>query len=172
MPSCFVRKICFLINLYPNFVTKEALKMKIKALISLVLCVAISLSTLASCMPDVFSDTGKDGGEPQTQAKSYYEFFDTVSVVISYKGDSAEEFISNCESVSSVLGDYHKLFDIYHEYAGVNNLMTVNKNAGKEPVSVDARLIDFLLTLKTFIYALSCIEHLVFAIGASAGFSS
>ncbi|MBR2454112.1 MAG: FAD:protein FMN transferase, partial [Clostridia bacterium] len=86
--------------------------------------------------------------EPETQAKSYYEFFDTVSTVISYKGDSTAEFEANCDAVSRLLGEYHRLFDIYHEYAGANNLMTVNKNAGLEPVKVDEKLIDFLLYCK------------------------
>ena len=117
--------------------------MKIKGLLCSVLCVALCFGSLVSC-----SLLGKDSGTPQTQAKSYYDFFDTVSVVISYKGDSTEDFEANCKAVEAVLGDYHRLFDIYHEYAGINNLMTVNKNAGKEPVSVDERLIDFLLYCK------------------------
>ena len=37
------------------------------------------------------------------------------------------------------------MFDIYHEYAGINNLKTVNDRAGGEPVEVDSRLIDLLV---------------------------
>ncbi len=74
--------------------------------------------------------------------------FDTVSYVYSYAGDSDEVFSDNCEEVWNILAEYHKLFDIYHEYDGINNLCTLNKNAGGEPISVDERLIDFLLYAK------------------------
>ena len=67
---------------------------------------------------------------------------------MSYKGDSAEEFSANAEAVASLLQEYHKLFDIYYEYDGINNLKTINKNAGKAPVKVDEKLIDFLLYCK------------------------
>ena len=90
--------------------------------------------------------------EPPRQARSYYEYFDTVTTVFSYKGDSEEIFEANCEAVGELLGDYHKLFNIYYEYAGVNNLRTVNKNAGIAPVKVDARLIDFLVYAKEMYY--------------------
>jgi thiamine biosynthesis lipoprotein len=59
-----------------------------------------------------------------------------------------ERFESRSTEVSSILEEYHKLFDIYHEYSGINNLCTVNRLAGGEPVQVDAKLIDFLLYCK------------------------
>ena len=120
--------------------------MKIKALVCAVVFALLSFGILVSC--------SQVQNEPQTQAKSYYEFFDTVSAVISYKGDGAQEFDANCEAVSALLRDYHRLFDIYHEYEGINNLMTVNKNAGISPVKVDGRLVDFLLYC-TEIYSLT-----------------
>ena len=43
-----------------------------------------------------------------------------------------------------VLSYYHKLFDIYFEHDGMNNLCTINKNAGKSPVKVDEEMIVFL----------------------------
>ena len=42
------------------------------------------------------------------------------------------------------LSYYHKLFDIYFEHDGMNNLCTINKNAGKSPVKVDEEMIVFL----------------------------
>ena len=120
--------------------------MKVKRWLSTVLCLAVIVTALGSCY--------KEQKEPSTQAKSYYEFFDTVSVIFSYAGDTKEEFAANSEAVAKLLGEYHKLFDIYYEYAGINNLKTVNQNAGKEPVKVDPRLIDFLLYAKE-IYAIT-----------------
>lgn len=113
-----------------------------KKMLSLILCISLLTISLSSCTED---DEIK---EPSTQAKSFYEYFDTVSVVFSYKGDSAEEFKNNYTAVGELLSEYHKLFDIYYEYSGINNIKTVNKNAGKAPVEVDERLIDFLLYCK------------------------
>ncbi len=77
-----------------------------------------------------------------------FTFFDTVSYVYSYAGDSEKDFSAHCDEVAEILGEYHRLFDIYYEHSGVNNLCTVNKNAGGDPVKVDGRLIDFLLHTK------------------------
>ena len=110
-------------------------------ILCLLLILLVSATAFTACMQNKVK-------EPQTQAKSYYEYFDTVSVVFSYKGDSQSDFDANCADVEDVLKDYHRLFDIYYEYSGVNNLKTINKNAGKQPVEVDRRLIDFLLYCK------------------------
>ena len=99
-------------------------------------------------------------GCPKTAIKAdpkgmvYYTFFDTVSYVYDYAGDSQAEFEQKCSAVSAVLDEYHKLFDIYYEYSGVVNLCTVNRNAGGEPLKVDEKLIDFLLYAKE-IYTLT-----------------
>ena len=120
--------------------------MKIKGFFSLLLSLSFIL-LLCSC--------GLADPRPiKTQSKQYYEYFDTVSAIYSYLGDTEEEFAANCAVVSSVLGEYHKLFDIYYEYSEINNLRTVNRNAGKAPVKVDGKLIDFLLYAKE-IYALT-----------------
>ena len=115
-------------------------------LLCLFLCLILALLSLPSCKKKI--------QEPPTKAESYYDYFDTVSVIISYAGDGEEAFAANCAAVSDILENYHKLFDIYYEYAGINNLKTVNKNAGKEPVKVDRELIDFLLYAKE-IYTLT-----------------
>lgn len=80
----------------------------------------------------------------EPQGKAYFTYFDTVSYVYSYAGDSAERFEERSAEVSHILEEYHKIFDIYHEYSGINNLCTVNKQAGGEPVPVDEKLIAFL----------------------------
>ena len=82
------------------------------------------------------------------KGKSYFSYFDTVSYIYSYAGDSAERFDELSAEASAILGEYHRLFDIYHEYAEMNNLCTVNKNAGGESLKVDGKLIDFLLYAK------------------------
>ena len=106
------------------------------------LCLALTLFVTA-----FFS-----GCAPRTHKA--YEYFDTVSVISSYLGDTKAAFDANCREVREILEKHHKLFDIYYEYSGVNNLRTVNIAAGKNPVTVDRELIDFLLYAKQ-IYTLT-----------------
>ncbi|MBR6776647.1 MAG: FAD:protein FMN transferase [Clostridia bacterium] len=108
--------------------------MKRNVKIHIFLCFCLILGFLASCAPKA----------KEPQARSYFDWFDTASTVYSYAEDGEEAFLANCKAVAAVLEDYHRLFDIYYEYSGVNNLCTVNRNAGKAPVKVDVKLIDFL----------------------------
>ena len=85
---------------------------------------------------------------PKGVGRVYYDLFDTVSYIYSYRGDSEEEFTENCDEVYYLLQNYHRLFDIYHEYSGINNLCTINKNAGGDYLEVDPLLIEFLLYAK------------------------
>ncbi len=84
--------------------------------------------------------------EPKGMA--YFTYFDTVSYIYSYAGDSDEVFQANCQAAASVLEHYHQLFDIYHEYTGVTNLATLNRNAGGEALEVEPELVEFLLYAK------------------------
>ena len=104
------------------------------------------LVVLASCPNCAHKGITTPTSKPQ--GMMYFSYFDTVSYIYSYRGDSSDEFNARCEGVSSILGEYHRLFDIYNEYDGVNNLKTINLNAGKNPVKVDQKLIDFLLYAK------------------------
>jgi len=79
---------------------------------------------------------------------AFFNYFDTVSYVYSYAGDSEERFTSRSSEVSAILAEYHQLFDIYHAYSGMNNLYTVNQQAGGNPVEVNEKLIEFLLYAK------------------------
>lgn len=101
--------------------------------ISAILAAAAAL-TLCSC------ETAK---EKTRFSKAYLEFFDTVTQIVGYEKDE-EIFEQNCEKVYSLLEEYHQLTDIYHSYEGVNNVRTINRSAGKEPVKVDEKLIDLL----------------------------
>ncbi len=84
----------------------------------------------------------------QPHGMVYFTYFDTVSYVYSYAGDSQKAFDENCGEIAAILEKYHHLFDIYHEYSGVNNLCTLNRQAGGEWLEVDKALIDFLLYAK------------------------
>ena len=110
-----------------------------KSLISLFAIIGLLVS-MTGC------PTVANGGENKKPlGMAYFSFFDTVSYIYSYQGDSQETFEARCEGASGILEEYHQLFDIYYEYSGITNLKTINRNAGGEPMVVDEKLIDFLL---------------------------
>ena len=77
-----------------------------------------------------------------------YVYFNTVSTLAVYGDVSDEDFDSYISEAEKTLSYYHKLFDIYYDYSGVNNIRLINQKAGIEPVKVDPELIDFLLYCK------------------------
>ena len=67
------------------------------------------------------------------------------------------EYTTNTDSAATHFKDstillryYNQLFDIYNDYDGINNLKTVNDNAGIKPVKVDKPIIDMLHMAKAF----------------------
>lgn len=117
--------------------------MKSKLALALLAVILVITTVLASCGGGVEPPYGDS--LPKTKTHYAYEYFDTASIFASYLGDSDEAFRQNCSELEAILEKYHKLFDIYYAYSGINNLRTVNSYAGKEPVTVDRELIDFLL---------------------------
>lgn len=75
--------------------------------------------------------------------KNYLDAFDTVTTMIGY-GKSQEDVAAKTDILMDELKRYHKLYDIYNSYDGINNLKTINDNAGIEPVVVDKEIIDLL----------------------------
>ncbi len=58
--------------------------------------------------------------------------------------NSNDEFQDLVSNINDDLTYYNKLFDIYHEYGDMNNMMTLTKIAGLEPVKVSDDLLDFI----------------------------
>lgn len=79
---------------------------------------------------------------PTRQSVSFTDCFDTVITMTAFC--SEEEFSLLSQAAHRELLNCHRLFDIYREYPGTNNLCTVNRLAGQEPVSVDARILELL----------------------------
>lgn len=115
---------------------------RLKQSTAILLLLALA-AALAACGAQEAAHAAPEAIEPK--GKVYYTYFDTVSYVYDYAGDSAERFDDRSAEVSHILEEYHRLFDIYHEYAGLTNLCTLNKAAGGEALELDPRLIDFLL---------------------------
>ncbi len=73
----------------------------------------------------------------------FLQLFDTVTSVVGYAKDK-ETFTAYAQELHDELEVYHQLYDIYKEYDGINNIKTINDNAGIEPVVVDEKIIDML----------------------------
>ena len=74
---------------------------------------------------------------------TFLTLFDTVTTIVG-RAESEEAFHAKAQEIHDVLLEYHRLFDIYTDYEGLNNLKTVNDNAGIAPVKVDERIISLL----------------------------
>ena len=77
------------------------------------------------------------------------EYFNTDSSVVGYE-DNKLSFDTMSKKIFDMLEEYHRLFDIYNEYEGINNLCTVNKlfDGEHREIKVDRKIIDMLLFSK------------------------
>ena len=80
---------------------------------------------------------------------TFLTLFDTVTTIVG-RYPSEKEFSEATQTLHDQLLEYHQLFDIYNEYEGLNNLKTVNDQAGIAPVEVDPRIIDLLTDCKAY----------------------
>ena len=74
---------------------------------------------------------------------SFLTLFDTVTFI---KGtaESKEAFEEKTTLIHDELQRYHQFFDIYNDYEGLNNIKTINDQAGISPVTVDPEIIALL----------------------------
>lgn len=92
---------------------------------------------------------GQSEPEKKQYTATFLTLFDTVTSIVG-RADSESEFMETAQAIHDSLLEYHKLFDIYNEYDGLNNLKTINDHAGKEPVRVDARIVALLSDCKAY----------------------
>lgn len=81
--------------------------------------------------------------EPIRYEAEFMMLFDTVTRIVGFANDK-EEFTEYATIIRNNLNEYHQLYDIYNDYEGVNNIKTINDNAGIKPVKVDKRIIDLI----------------------------
>lgn len=112
-----------------------------KKMLTLLLAAFLLTGCTASAM--------QSGTNTDIYEASYLEFFDTLTVV---KGsaESEEAFQETAQLVRAELEHYHRLFDIYNDYEGLNNLKTVNDMAGIAPVEVDGAVIALLQDCRSY----------------------
>ncbi len=102
--------------------------------------VVLQISLLASC---------KKENEIQKFTAHYFDYFDTVTTIVGCT-ETKEEFDAVCEKIKTELEEYHKLYDIYYTYEGINNICVINsvKNGKHNIVKADEKIIDLLLYAK------------------------
>ena len=93
-------------------------------------------------------------GKPEQYSITYLTLFDTVTAVTG-QAESETAFEEQAQAIHDELLHYHQLFDIYNDYEGINNLKTINDQAGIAPVEVDPAIIDLLKDCKTYYEATS-----------------
>jgi thiamine biosynthesis lipoprotein len=91
----------------------------------------------------IISLTGCSDKEPIRYQSEFIMLFDTVTRIVGYS-KSKEEFTEYAQIIYDNLKEYHQLYDIYNDYEGINNIKTINDNAGIKPVKVDKRIIDLI----------------------------
>ena len=102
------------------------------------LAIIITICMLAG----MFSSCSRGSRLDRYQA-TFLTLFDTVTTISGY-AENKEIFSETTQRIHDELAEYHQLFDIYNDYEGINNLKTINDNAGIAPVKVDGRIIDML----------------------------
>lgn len=122
--------------------------MKMKKILSALLCAAL----LAGCASG--SSSAAPVSSAQTQMNTYTNAsldagFDTV-ISLRETTDSRDGFDRHFSEMTELFSKYNALFDIYNDYEGVNNIKTINDNAGIQPVKVDPVIIEMLREAKEF----------------------
>ena len=110
-----------------------------RRLIALLLLTAVLLSGCA---------VGQKKEQKQYNA-TFLTLFDTVTTIVGH-AESEEAFREQAQKIHDELLVYHRLFDIYNDYEGINNIKTVNDRAGIAPVEVDRAVIDLLLDCREY----------------------
>ncbi len=96
------------------------------------------------CLVLALSGCGPSSSKEKTRYQAeFLDLFDTMTQIVGYS-DSEDLFSEQVNYVYDNLKDMHQLYDIYNDYDGINNIKTINDNAGKMPVKVDQKIIDLL----------------------------
>ncbi len=110
-------------------------KMKRAFAVLILVCILLTSSGLAA--------------QPAYRKYSYVFFgtFDTVITILGYAQDKAV-FDRAAKDAEAAFQRYHKIFDQYHPYDGVNNVFTLNRQAADAPVEVPDELFSLLMYCK------------------------
>jgi FAD:protein FMN transferase len=104
---------------------------------------ALSIAIII-CLVLGLSGCGLSGSKEKTRYQAeFLDLFDTMTQIIGYSNDK-DLFSKQVQYTYDNLKIMHQLYDIYDDFDGINNIKTINDNAGKAPVKVDQKIIDLL----------------------------
>jgi len=100
------------------------------------------------------SDSDEESKRDVKYSKYSYEFLGAFDTVIQFVGyaKNEQEFETMVKAGQKRFEELHKLFDIYNDYEGINNIKTINDNAGISPVKVNPEVIDLIEFCKEWYY--------------------
>lgn len=90
-----------------------------------------------------FKKESDEAGGYERYSVTFFDVFDTQTEIIGY-GTSQEKFEEQAQLLKEELVFYHEQYDIYNDYEGINNIKTINDNAGIVPVQVDESIVQLL----------------------------
>lgn len=105
-------------------------------------CALLALCLLCTALPSC----GKAEKDLEKFTAYSFDYFDTATTITGY-AESQETFDAVADEALALLGEYHRLYNIYLRYDGLENLCTVNElsDGAHRTVTVDQRIIDLLL---------------------------
>lgn len=89
----------------------------------------------------------QESSQFQKFTTTFFNAFDTNIKIVGYT-ETEEEFEYYAEKIKNRFEELHKLYDIYFDYEGINNIKTINDNAGIQPVKVKQEIIDLIVFSK------------------------
>ena len=76
--------------------------------------------------------------------RSYFiDTFDTMVQIVGY-AETDEDFNAYTDLIHQEMLRYHQYFDKYNNYPGINNIKTINDQAGIAPVEVDPVILELI----------------------------
>ncbi len=103
----------------------------IKKLIALILSMTM-ITSFTSC-----------SSKYEKYSNLFFDTFDTVIQITAFT-KSQEEFDKYFDYAKNRFSELSKLYDKFYPYENINNIYTINKNAGIEPVKVEDEVIDLI----------------------------
>lgn len=85
---------------------------------------------------------------------TFFDTFDTITQIVGY-AKTEEEFNEYVNIMHDRFMELHKLYDKYKSYEGVNNIKTINDNAGISPVEVSKEILDLIIFSKEMYHEIS-----------------
>ena len=116
------------------------MKVTLQRGVSLLLAAVLAFGTGCSKLPGGGSPADTGYTRYSTQ---FYDTFDTIIQVIGY-AKTQEEFEGYAGTIHQRFQELSQLYDRFYEYSGVNNIRTINLNAGVAPVEVEPELLEML----------------------------